>query len=336
MNHQTVRLQDVADASNVSLATASKVLNGSGRISARTRRLVMHAADNLGYHKRPRFAQAQQRSGLIGLISSDFAGRFSLSAITGAENTLGAANHAVLMINSHGDPQIERDHIDQLAARGVDGLLILNDETNPRPPIKQTTAMGLPTVYIYAPSSNPSDCSVSCNNVQAGYRAINHLIEHRRRRIVILAGNDNYVATKDRLHGARQALEEAGLEPACPTRFGNWHESWGRAGASLLISEGIRFDALYCLNDMIARGAIEVLTRHGIRVPEDVAVVGHDNWSVTVSECSIPITSFDNNLDNIGRTAARFLLDAIKGKPHEGITMVNCTLHARESTIGRR
>ena len=331
-----VRLLDVANAANVSLATASKALNGTGRISARTRRLVLQKAENLGYHRRPWQHQTTQQSGLIGLVSSDLVGRFSLPVITGAERTLGVANHAVLLMNSRGNPNIERDHIDQLAARGVDGLLILNDTTDPRTPIRRATSMGVPTVYVYGSSTDHTDCSITCDNVEAGSRAIDHLVRQGRSRIVILAGLDHYVATRDRLAGASRALAQAGLELVCPTRFGDWHEWWGRAGVNLLISEGVRFDALYCLNDMIARGAIETLTSHGIRVPDDVAVIGHDNWDVTATESSIPISSFDNNLDSIGRISARFLLDAIRGKPHTGVTLVNCTLHERESTLGRR
>ena len=99
-----------------------------------------------------------------------------------------------------------------------------------------------------------------------------------------------------------------------------------------LLSKGVRIDGIYCLNDMLARGVIETLLAQGIRVPEDIAVIGHDNWQVTATECRVPITSFDNNLQEIGRRAARHLLDAINGNPHHGTTYIGCSLIVRKST----
>ncbi|KAB7786781.1 LacI family transcriptional regulator [Bifidobacterium cebidarum] len=259
-----------------------------------------------------------------------------MPALAGAEDTLGVANHAVLLTNSRGDPQIERDHIDQMAARGVDGLLILGGETDARPPIKPNTALGIPIVYVYAPSTNPNDSSITVDNVQAGQAAINHLLGQGRTHIAILAGPEYYAATKDRVNGAEQAMAAAGLRFSAPTRYGNWHESWGRVATNLLIESGEQVDGLYCLNDMLARGAIESFLEHGIRVPEDVAVIGHDNWSVTATECRIPITTFDNNMREMGRKAARMLLSAIKGHPQRGMTLMDCSLIIRESSVSKR
>ena len=137
-----VTLNDIAAAANVSKATVSKALNDTGQLSARTRRVVLAAADRLGY-VRPR-PMTRSRSGLIGLVSADLDGRFATPALTGAENTLGAASHAVLLTNSRGDPKLERAHIDQLAARGVDGLLMLGGETDARPPVRPSTALDIP------------------------------------------------------------------------------------------------------------------------------------------------------------------------------------------------
>nr|WP_217625503.1 LacI family DNA-binding transcriptional regulator [Bifidobacterium colobi] len=331
-------MQDVADAAHLSLATASKALNGTGHIAAHTRRLVQTTAQELGYQQRTAAEKriVRQQSGLIGLVSADLEGRFSMPALAGAEDTLGVANHAVLLTNSRGDPQIERNHIDQMAARGVDGLLILGGETDARPPVKPSTVLGIPIVYVYAPSTDPADSSITVDNGLAGQAAINHLLGQGRTHIAILAGPEYYAATKDRVKGAEQAMAEAGLRFSAPTRYGNWHESWGRVATNLLIESGEQVDGLYCLNDMLARGAIESFLEHGIRVPEDVAVIGHDNWSVTATECRIPITTFDNNMREMGRKAARMLLSAIKGRPQRGMTLMDCSLIIRESTVSKR
>lgn len=331
-----VTLQDVANAANVSIATASKALNDTGHLSAHTRRVVQETAKQLGYHSTKAARTVRSQSGLIGLVSADFEGRFSMPALTGAEDTLGAASHAVLLTNSRGNPQLERDHIDQMAARGVDGLLILGGETDARSPIKPGTAMGIPIVYAYAPSTNPADCSITVDNEKAGAAAIHHLLEQGRTHIAIISGPEYYAATDDRIRGATKVMEHVGLQFAAPTRYGSWHEAWGRAATNLIIDSGAPIDGLYCINDLLARGAIESLTARGIRVPEDVAVIGHDNWLVTAAECRIPITTFDNNMHELGRKAARLLLDAIKGQPHQGVTTMDCSLIIRQSTVPKR
>ena len=176
MTHR-VTLDDIAVAANVSKATVSKALNDTGQLAAHTRRLVLKTAEDLGYRKPISASAMQRKTGLIGLVSADLEGRFSTPALIGAENTLGTTNHAVLLTNSRGDPKLERAHIDQLAARGIDGLLVLGGETDLRPPIKPNTALGVPIVYAYAPSTDPNDCSVTCDNVSAGAMAINHLLQ---------------------------------------------------------------------------------------------------------------------------------------------------------------
>ena len=230
---------------------------------------------------------------------------------------------------------MERAHIDQLAARGVDGLLMLGGETDARPPVRPSTALDIPIVYAYAPSTDPNDCSVTCDNVAAGAAAIDHLLSRGRRRIAIIAGPEYYQATKNRLVGAARAMKVAGLRLAVPTRYGNWHESWGRTATNLILESGVPIDGIYCLNDMLARGAIETLMDCGLDVPRDVAVIGHDNWAVTATEGPVPITSFDSNLQEIGRRSARLLLDIIRGNPRHGTMLIGCSLVVRQSTVAR-
>ena len=327
-----VTLDDIAAAAHVSKSAVSKALNDTGQLAAHTRRIILKTAKDLGYRKPVSAEMMRRHTGLIGLVSADLEGRFATPALIGAENTLGTTNHAVLLTNSRGDPKLERAHIDQLAARGVDGLLIMGGETDSRLPVTPNISLGVPIVYVYAPSTNPSDCSVTCDNIKAGEMAIGHLLSHGRRCIAIISGPEYYQATKDRLAGARRALEKNGIRLVAPIRYGSWRENWGRTAMRLLLEDDVPVDGVYCLNDMLARGAIETLHDWDLRVPEDVEVIGHDNWAVTATECRVPITSFDNNLQEIGRRAARQLLDAIKGRPHRGTTYIGCSLIVRKST----
>ena len=132
--HSTARLEDVAALANVSLATASKALHGKPRVSEDTRERVMEAARQLNYSPN-KLAQslASGRSGTIGLVTSDLQGRFSTPILIGAENELRAQSTSVLLANARGDDALERSHVEKLLSLKVDGLLIVQCETNPRP-----------------------------------------------------------------------------------------------------------------------------------------------------------------------------------------------------------
>ncbi|NEG54939.1 LacI family DNA-binding transcriptional regulator [Bifidobacterium platyrrhinorum] len=350
-----VTLADVAREANVSVSAASKALSRTDRISAETQRAVRMAAQRLGY-RRPvdRAADAtatvagtaagasaaragrRGRSGLVGLITSDYNGRFSLPMLTGAESTLGASNHAALLMSSHGRPSLERSHIDRLAAYGVDGLIVVGDTTNPRPPLDARTTMGLPVVYTYDPSRDPRDCSIICDNVGAGAQAIEYLLSLGRRYIAIIAGSEDFQAARDRAKGAQRTFTLYDFQPV-DVLFDSWSEDWGERAARLLVECHPHLDAVYCLSDEIARGAVRGLRAMGRDVPRDVAVVGHDNWFVFATNVHPTLTTFDNNIALIGKTAAKCLIDAINGHPHHGVVSVECPLIVRESTeVGRR
>ena len=334
-----VTLSTVAAMAGVSLATASKALNNQPRVSERTRTVVRSAAEQLSYHPN---TQARSlisgRTQTIGVITADLTGRFSMPILIGAEDELGVLSNTLLLCNARGDARIERHHLNILLSRNVDGLLVVGKETTPRNPV--SGAGDIPTVYVYAPSKDSSDCSVISDNVGAGHMAVAHLLSCGRRRIAIIGGGTqrdgseaSSNAARERLHGAREALSEAGLKPCGPVRFGSWSESWGRAGTRLLLDQGVVFDSVVCQSDEIARGCLDVLKERGIEVPSEVAVIGHDNRDTLAPDASPPLTSIDNSTERIGRLAAKLLLDAINGHPHHGIELVPCKLVLRDSTL---
>lgn len=327
-----VKLEDVAALANVSLATASKALHGRPRVSDETRKRVMDAANRLSYPTaRSPLTIAKERTGTIGLITSDLQGRFSTPILIGAENEFRAHSASVLLANARGDDTLERNHVEKLLSLNVDGLLIVQCKTNARPSLGRD--WGVPLVYVYGPSSDTDDCSVACDNVEAGRTAVNHLISCGKRRIAIIAGDETYTATEDRTKGALEALAEFNLEPAGPIRYGRWDENWGRAATRLLLDQSVDFDAVVCQSDQLARGCIDALKERRLRIPEDVAVIGHDNWSVLTKSSRPSLTSIDNNTEQLGRVAARYLMDAISGNPHHGVEYLPCKLIQRESTL---
>ena len=327
-------LSDVARAANVSLSTASKALRNQERISPETRARVHRAAHELSYTPNS-FAQSlvSGRSHTIGIITQDLQGRFCTPALIGAERILGEEKTSIMLVNAHGRPDLERTHIRGLLSHNIEGIIAINPETNPRPPLDFD--LNIPTVYAYAPSLSPEDCSVTCDNVGAGRMVARHLIEDAgRRRIAFIGGDGTFDASMDRLDGTLAELREHGLDLVNPVRFGNWSETWGREATRGLLDSGIEFDAVICQNDQIARGCIDMLVQRGRSVPGDVAVTGHDDWDIVCQDAPIPITSVSNEVEQIGAHAATMLVDAINGQPHHGTALIPCKLYPRASTIG--
>lgn len=258
-------------------------------------------------------------------------GRFCTQILMGAENACGTQSISVLLANARNDPTFEAMHIQKLLSLNVDGLIMMGRETDPRPSLGRD--LPVPVVYAYAPSEDPRDASVTCDNVAAGRQAVEHLLSCGRKRIAIIGGDSSFAAATDRTKGTLAALQDAGLKPVGPIRYGQWDGSWGRGATRLLLDQHLQFDAVICQNDQIARGCIDVLKERGLHVPDDVAVIGHDNWQEIVTISRPMLTSIDNQAADIGSRAAHMMLDAIAGNAHQGIELLPCKLFQRESTI---
>lgn len=325
-------ITDIARVAAVSIGTVSKALNGRGQLRPQTREKVLAAAERLGYQGvAPARGSGSARSYTVGLITGDSFGRFSLPVLLGAEDALGAGEISVFLCDSRDDPIREQHYVRTLLARRVDGFLVTGRLTDPRPPLAGTGAV--PVVYAMSLCIEPTACAVVPDDVAGGRLAVEHLIASGRRRIAHVTGPAHHRSATARLVGALAALGEAGLAPAAPAVcHGAWSEHWGRQAARRLLGGEPAPDAVSCGSDQIARGLIEGLTAAGVRVPEDVAVVGYDNWDVMATGRYPLLSTIDPNTMALGRSAARHLLSAIEGRPARGVELVAPSLVIRETT----
>jgi LacI family transcriptional regulator len=165
--------------------------------------------------------------------------------------------------------------------------------------------------------------------------AVAHLIDSGRTRIAHITGPAHHAAAMVRAEQARLRLAESGLELCGGRTFhGEWTELWGRHAVGLILRADPGCDAIFCGNDLIARGVCDALREAGIRIPEDVALVGYDNWELIAAASRPPLTTVDLNLAEIGRIAALRLLDAIGGRRTAGVETVPCRLVVRQSSVG--
>jgi LacI family transcriptional regulator len=325
-------LTDVASRAGVSVATASKALNTGNEVAVETRRRVRRAADELSF--RPNALARgliSGRTGAVGLLTDELGGRFAIPVLLGIENALGSGDMSVLLCDARGDAIRRQHYIRALLARQVDGFIVLGDTNDVRPSI--TADIGVPAVYVYSESDDPADLSIVADDQGGAKLAVEHLVALGRRQIGHITGEETYRAARDRATGVREFLDQAGLPLVGGVPFfGEWTRRWGRHAARALIGAHPEMDAIFCGSDQVANGVVEAILELRRRIPEDIAVVGYDNWEVFSADCRPPLTTVDLNLQELGATAAAHLLDAMDGREASGVVRLPGRLVVREST----
>ncbi|MEQ1956385.1 LacI family DNA-binding transcriptional regulator [Mesorhizobium sp. CN2-181] len=329
----TPTIRDVARMAEVSIGTASKALNAGGRLSQETRDKVLRVAREIGYRPND-LAQSLHRakSRTIGIISNDSFGRFTFPIVEALEERLAEDGIAVFMCNATDDPARERQHLDQLLRKRIDGLVVTARRADMRAAI-DPLAHGLPVIYVFSQADDAGALSLLPDDEGGARLAVAHLASLGRKRIAHVTGPERFEAVRLRCAGYRSALSEAGL-PEIDGFYlsGVWSEAWGREAMAKLFATPRRPDAVFCGNDQIARGATDALREMGVGVPAEVAIVGFDNWDVMALAARPALTSVDMNLKALGREAGDSLLEMIGGKRLSGVRRRPCSLVVRASS----
>jgi LacI family transcriptional regulator len=328
-----VTIRDVARLAGVSPATVSKVLNNTPYVSDDARRRVEDAAKKLNF--RPNSiarSLKMSRTLTMGLVTDDIEGVFTVSMMRGVEEAASAEGFSVFLCNSYGDMARERAHLEVLNAKQVDGVILLSGYRVRERSAPALDLGGIPIVYLY---QYTRDIAVPCvlpDDLGGGLLGTRHLLTLGHKRIGLINGPSHYEATHLRLRGYRQALEEAGLsfDPAL-VRAGKWYESSGYQLAHELMALNQPPDAIFCMSDSLAAGALDALRELGIRVPQDISLVGFDNRHFSAHQRP-PLTTVALPLYEMGVLAGKLLLKAIReGTEQAEQHLVPCYLVERES-----
>ena len=162
--------------------------------------------------------------------------------------------------------------------------------------------------------------------------AAEHLLAQGRRAIGHITGEHTYRAARERADSLRVTLDEAGLPIVGGPLYGDWTQRWGRQATRMLLATHPALDAIFCASDQLAVAAADALHEAGRRIPDDVALVGYDNWEVFSAESRPPLTTIDLNLQQIGSAAVQHLFAAMDGDPTTGVIRHPTRLVVREST----
>lgn len=307
-----VRMKDIAEDLNVSVVTVSKVLRNQGDISAETRAKVLKRAKELNY--RPNWVARSlvtRKTYLVGLVVPDLMHSFFAEVAKAVTRKLRASGYKLVIASSDEDPVAEQEEIEGLLARRVDGLIIASSQVSGKSRVFESLAESrTPFVLIDRQLPGVKAGYVGADHVTIGRIATEHLIEQGCRRIAHLRGPQNAPGA-GRARGYAEAARAAGLEPIVVG--GAFHDAGGYAAMQELLLSPSRPDGVVCYNDPVAAGAMKAIFDAGLRVPDDIAVIGAGN--VHYSDLlRVSLTTVDQNTPLIGEHAGAMLLGALTAK----------------------
>jgi LacI family transcriptional regulator len=314
-----VSVKDVAALAGVSLGTVSNVLNRPERVSATTRERVEAAIRELGFvrNESARHLRAG-RSRTVAYLVLDAGNPFFTDVARGVEEVARDEGWAVFLCNSDDDTARETDYVDLLLEQRVRGVLVTPVD-GPDRGFPLLRSRGIPVVLVDR-SAGPGWCSVSVDDVEGGYLAVTHLVESGHRRIGYVGGPAAVQQVQDRLAGARKALAETGVGAGAlvELRTAALNVAEGRRAGERLagLPAARRPTAAFCANDLLALGLLQELTRQGLSVPGDVAIVGYDDIEFAAA-ATVPLTSVRQPRHQLGRTAAELLRAESEEPPGE-------------------
>jgi LacI family transcriptional regulator len=306
-----ITARDVARLAHVSTSTVSHVINGTRPVSPQLRDRVLAAMQDLGYEPNAVARSLKiKRSHTLGLIISDIANPFFTAVVRGVEDVAQAKGYMLIVGNSDEDPTKEEAYLRLLAARRVDGL-ILAPAGEPHPYLDRLVRDAFPLVFLDREVPQLPVPAVLLDSIVAAEEAVRHLIGLGHRRIGMIAGRSRISSTSDRIAGYRHALAAAGIpyDQDLVVSGGSRAEG-GAAAAEALLELRPRPTALFTANNLMTIGAIGAVQARGLRIPEDIAVVGFDDFSW--ADVFRPrLTTVAQPTYELGRVAAELLVRRI-------------------------
>ncbi len=304
-------IREVAKRAGVSLGTVSNVLNRPEIVAETTRQRVQLAIDEIGFVRNGSARQLRAgRSQHIGLVVLDVANPFFTEVARGAEDAASEAGYVVILCNSDDSFDKENRYLRVLEEQRAQGLLItpVQNDVNY---LQRLRRRGIAVVLLDRPSRTRDLCSVAVDDVRGGELAATHLLEQGHKRLAFVNGPLSIRQCADRRRGVQRAVKAAGLDPSSaifeitvPTL--NARE--GEACVEALLNARIKPSAAFCANDLLALGLMRGLTKRGVSIPGDLALVGYDDVEFA-SVLSTPLTSVRQPKYELGRTATELLLD---------------------------
>jgi LacI family transcriptional regulator len=315
-------MNDVARVARVGTMTVSRVLNGSANVTEETAKRVYHAIEKLGYRPNE-MARALRslKSRTIGLIVPYLYDPFFATCAHAVNTVAREHGYSVILTTSNDDPATEYTEAQSMLQRHVEGLLLIPADIR-RSRVSQAEFAGTHMVTLDRPVHDARIDSVQVQNQSGAKRAVQHLIQqHGHKRIFFLGFNKNLYTVRARFEGYRRAMLEAGLEPE------STFDCSSEEATAEIVSSHLRSEnpptAFFTANNLTTRYTLQALIGGGVRIPEEVALIGFDDFEL--AEILHPtLTVMRQSASELGRVAANLLFDRIKRDefPDEGSRIV--------------
>lgn len=311
-----VTILDIAKKANVSKSTVSRVLNDTTPVAPDKETAVLKAVAELNYQPNI-FARglAGGRSLTIGTLTQNVGSPFYANIMRGIISGLEDTPYSTIFADGRWQSDIEEKAIRVFLRRQVDGLIVVGGTLSGNVLIE--IADQLPMVIVAREVQGLEEKCLFADNFQAAYKATRHLIEAGHRHIAHITGLDTHQDSLRRQAGYEQALTDAGIEinPNLIVK-GNFRRQSGVVAAEALLSRGHSFSAIFVANDQMASGVRLALFRKGIRIPQDISLVGFDDQPES-AYMTPPLTTIRQPGDKLGESAADFMLHLLKNKAYE-------------------
>jgi LacI family transcriptional regulator len=308
-------IKDIAGQAGVSYATVSRALNNKYGVNPETREKVLEIARRLGYSPNAiARGLVSNHSFTLGLILPDMTNPYFPAVAAGIEAGAQERGYSVFLCNSNWDRRRESDYMRLLSERRVDGIIRApaGSSEGEQSEAKERVEEQLPTVYVSNAPKDTDRSSVVIDNIRGGYMATKHLIDCGYETIGFIGVSERGMADNNRLEGYKMAFERYGreLDPRY-LKFGDFRQQTGYNIIRSLIQEGDYPSAIFAENDVLAIGILHGIKDSGLKVPEDIALIGFDDISFSAYQ-EIQLSTIKQPKEQMGRIAVVILIDEIE------------------------
>jgi LacI family transcriptional regulator len=329
-------IRDVALRAEVSVATASNVVNGVRPVGEASRRKVLEAIGALDYRlDRAASALRGRSTRLVGMVVPDITNIFFASLVNGVEALADRDGYDLLIVSTSEDSANEQRRVEALVGRRVDGLIVVPAADDSMPALKagRDGSRLPPTVLVDRGAEASGFDTVRADCFAAGYAAARCLIDLGHRNIAVLTHSKRLNNIEQRIGGCRRALNEAGLDGRDRVIYGGHDLESLRNAIALELDRADRPTAVFALTNVCALAAIKAVRSLGLEIPGDVSIVGFDDFD-WMSALSPYLTTVAQPVDDFASAAWRLLMQRLKGDTESDVERVElpCTLKVREST----
>ncbi|TRX48575.1 LacI family transcriptional regulator [Fulvivirga sp. M361] len=316
MRGRRIRIKDLADRLSLSTSTVSRALAGHSDVSAETRQLVNQLADELNYYPDPIAVNLKQRkSNVIGLIVPNIDNRFFAKALTGIQQVVSQHAYNIITSQSNESLEIEKKNVEVMMANRVDGLIVsLARETINAQHFNKILNTDTPIVFFDRVNEGLDTSKVVIDDYEASYKAVKHLIDEGCRRIAHIAGPPNLFNSRKRLEGYKDAIRDHDLYlDKRLIIFASNYQQDAKPYTKSLLSLNSPPDGIFALNDRSAIQIMYYIKQEGLKIPQDIAIVGFNNNELS-QYFDPPLSSVESPAEELGQSAAELLFKHIENE----------------------